>query len=67
MRPSAHAEAAALRWEESVARHECAWKPRTPVRRPAEPTRSAIADGAAIRWLERQSDDDDAAALDRAA
>jgi hypothetical protein len=66
MRPSAHAEAAALRWEESVARDECAWEPRTPVRRPAEPTPSAIAEGAAIRWLEQQPDGPDAA-LDRAA
>jgi hypothetical protein len=66
MRPSADAEAAALRWEESVACDECAGEPRTPVRRPREPTRSAIADGAAIRWLERQSDGDDAT-LDRAA
>jgi hypothetical protein len=63
MRPSAHAEAAALRWEESVAREECAREPRPPVRRPAaEPTRSAIADGAAIRRLDLDADDEAAAA-----
>jgi hypothetical protein len=62
MRPSAHAEAAALRWEESVAREECTWEPRPPVRRPTEPTRSAIADGAAIRRLELDADDEGGAA-----
>jgi hypothetical protein len=60
VRPSAHAEAAALRWEESVAR-EGAPAQRVPVRRAAGPTPSAMAEGAAIRWLERRADDADAA------
>ena len=62
MRTSAHAEAAALRWEESVARDERVWRPRRPVRRPAEPTRSAIAEGAAIRRLDADAGDDSDAA-----
>jgi hypothetical protein len=61
MRPSAHAEAAALRWEETVARGEEAPGRRDRVRRTAGPTRSAIAEGAAIRRLELDSDEADAA------
>jgi hypothetical protein len=52
MRRSAHAEGAALRWEESVTPAAGEPGPRVPVARRPGPPPSAIAEGAAIRRLE---------------
>ena len=65
MRPSAHAEAAALRWLESVENpssdDERPHPPRLRIApRPSGPRPSGTAEGAAIRLLDRESDDEPA-------
>ena len=63
MRPSAHAEAAALRWQESAGNLTDAVRSRPPRPRlapvrPAGPRLSSTAEGAAIRLLDRELDDE---------
>lgn len=53
IRRSAHADAAALRLEESEPPPDRPPEVPPPTAPPVGPPRSAIADGAALRWLER--------------
>jgi hypothetical protein len=58
MRHSAHAEAAALRWRDAAGSPDEAGRPRRRAGAacPTGPPRSAIADGAVIRLLDREPD-----------